>query len=37
MILIQSDRERIVGWKDELRVSLPPIPKMVGLTNDEDG
>lgn len=26
MILVQSDRERRIGGKDELRVSLPPVP-----------
>lgn len=36
MILVQSDRERIVGGKDELRVSLPPIPVVVGLPKDEE-
>ena len=30
MILVQSDRERRVGGKDELRVSLPPVPVMIG-------
>ena len=30
MILVQSDRERRVGGKDELRVSLSPVPVVVG-------
>jgi len=30
MILVQSDRERRVGGKDELCVSLSPVPAMIG-------
>jgi hypothetical protein len=30
MILVQSDRERRVGGKNELRVALPPVPVMIG-------
>jgi len=29
MILVQSDRERRIGGKDELRVSLPPVPAEI--------
>ena len=34
MILVQSDRERRVGGKDELRVSLPPVPAVVESTKN---
>jgi len=36
MILIQGDRERRVGGKDELRVSLPPVPAMIGSPNENE-
>ena len=29
MILVQSDRERRIGGKDKLRVSLPPVPAVI--------
>ena len=36
MILVQSDRERVVGRKDEFCVSLPPIPTVVVLPKKEE-
>jgi hypothetical protein len=30
MILVQSDRERIIGGKDKFCVSLPPVPATIG-------
>ena len=36
MILVQGDRERRVGGKDEFRVSLPPVPAVIWSTKNED-
>ena len=36
MILVQSDRERRIGGKNELCVSLPPVPATIGYRKNEE-